>query len=86
MNKILEQTRFASYLLRSTETRQKEILEVLGYREMTARQICYALGYQDLNAVKPRLTELAKEGKVEVIGKRKDHCTNRSVAVWKAVH
>ena len=85
MNRITEQTRFESYLLRPTTTRQKDILEVLGFREMTARQIAYALGFQDLNAVKPRLTELQKEGKVEVIRKTKDLATNRSVAVWKAV-
>lgn len=85
MNRITEQTRFESYLLRPVGTRQKDILEVLGQREMTARQITYALGYQDLNAVKPRLTELQKEGRVEVVRKTKDLATNRSVAVWKAV-
>ena len=86
MNRITEQTRFESYLLRPINSRQQTILEVLGQREMTARQIAYALGYQDLNAVKPRLTELAKEGRVEVVRKTKDMTTNRSVAVWKAVN
>lgn len=85
MNRITEQTRFESYLLRPTSSRQQTILEVLGQREMTARQIAGALGFRDLNAVKPRLTELQKEGRVEVVRKTKDLTTNRSVAVWKAV-
>ena len=85
MNTITEQTRFASYLLRPTTSRRFDIMKVLGHREMTARQIAYALGFQDLNAVRPRLTELMQEGKIEVVRKQKDRSTNRSVAVWKAV-
>lgn len=65
--------------------RHKEILEALGDREMTAREIAYKLGYTDLNAVKPRLTELCNFGRVEVIGKKKDNLTHRNVSVYRRV-
>lgn len=81
---ITKETRQEAFVVRPA-TRAKEILERLGTREMTAREIAYEMGYTDLNAVKPRLTELKSEGKVEVVGKRKDFITERNVAVWRAV-
>ena len=37
-------------------------------KPMTAREIAYKLNFSDLNAVKPRLTEMKDRGSVEVIG------------------
>ena len=51
----------------------------------TARQIAYKLGFSDLNAVKPRLTELRKAGKIKAIGKAYDETTQRNVTVYRAV-
>ena len=42
------------------------------------------MGFTDLNAVKPRLTELKAAGLVEVTGKAYDETTKRKVAVWRA--
>lgn len=44
------------------------------------------MGYKDLNAVKPRLTELKAEGKVKVIGKTYDNVSKRNVALWRRVN
>lgn len=81
---ITNETRFESYIQRPV-TRCDEILAVMGDREMTARQISCEMGYSDLNAVKPRLTELKSEGKVRVVGKAYDSTTKRKVAVWRVI-
>ena len=83
-NTITKETRQESYVVRPKRTVQ--ILAVLGEREMTAREIAYEMGYSDLNAVKPRLTELKEIGIVEVVGKKKDLVTDRNVAVWRKVN
>lgn len=80
---ITEETRLEGYILRPVK-RCDEILEFMGDRELTARQIAYGMGYSDLNAVKPRITELKKAGKVEAVGKTKDDLTGRNVAVYRA--
>ena len=84
MNSITRETRKSSYLKRPV-TRAGEIMEVMGDRAMTARQICFELGAEDLNYVRPRLTELAAKGKGEVVGKVFDMSTGRYVAQWKVV-
>lgn len=80
---ITKQTRRESYISRPV-TRAADILEFIGGKEYTARQIAYGMGFTDLNAVKPRLTELKAAGLVEVAGKAYDETTKRRVAVWKA--
>lgn len=80
---ITEETRLASYISTPTAERKQMILSVLGDKQMTARMIAYSLGFKDLNAVKPRLTELKKEGRVVVVGKAYDKLTERSVAVFQ---
>lgn len=84
MNDVTRETRFESYITTPTEKRKKLILSVLT-QPMTARQIAYKLGFSDLNAVKPRLTELVKAGKVEVIDKAYDSTTSRRVAVYRRI-
>ena len=79
-NRITKETRFESYITTPTDRRKKLILYV-----MTARKIAYKLGFSDLNAVKPRLTELVKAGKVEVIDKAYDNATKRRVAVYRRI-
>lgn len=65
--------------------RGKRYIEILGVLqgEMTAREIASALGYSDLNAVKPRLTELRMRGIVEAAGKKYDETTGRHVTAYR---
>ena len=83
---ITEETRLESYISTPTSERKLAILNVMGNRQMTARMIAYALGFRDLNAVKPRLTELKQEGRVMVVGKAFDELTERKVAVFQKVY
>ena len=80
---ITTETRHEAYIRKPTP-RQEEILMVLDMGgEMTARQIAYMLGFDDLNAVKPRLTELKAKGVIEATRKAWDIVTGRNVAVYK---
>lgn len=47
---ITRQTRNASYRKLNPLARQAKILEVLGNKEMTSREIATVLGYTDMNA------------------------------------
>ena len=82
MDAITRETRHEAYELRPSP-RQVEILAILGDDEMTARQIANEMGFTDLNAVKPRLTELRDAEKIEAVAKTVDPVTGRKVAVYK---
>ena len=64
-------------------TRQQRILAVIGNRSMTAREIAQRLGFSDLNAVRPRITELVKEGRLIEVGQRYDTFSHRNVTIYK---
>lgn len=81
---ITKETRLEAYIQRPTP-RAKQIMEVIGDREMTSREIAEEMGFTDMNAVKPRMTELKNLGKVKAVAKKKDPITNVRVAVWKKV-
>ena len=66
-------------------TRYNKILSVMGNREMTANEIKKALNFIDLNAVRPRITELKEKGIIEAVGKKFDYETERNVATFKVV-
>ena len=85
MNGVTFETRGESIASVSRIKRGQMILDALGHDEMTAREIAYKLGFSDLNAVKPRLTEMRDAGIIETCGKKKDEITSRRVAVWKRV-
>lgn len=55
------------------------------YGAMTAREVCSRLGSDDMNYVRPRLTELVQMGKIEIIGKKKDTATNRTTSVYQII-
>lgn len=55
------------------------------YGAMTAREVCMKLGSDDMNYVRPRLTELVQMGKIEIIGKKKDVITNRNTSVYQVI-
>lgn len=84
-SQITAETRREAYERRPAD-RKRIILECLGTGSMTSRQIALALGFgSDMNAVRPRITELLSEGKITVDGKALDQVTNRHVAVYRAV-
>lgn len=85
MNTIARENRLESYIQRPLTKRQREILEVLGDKEMTARQICQKMRHTDMNFVRPRLTELERMGKVEIIGKAYDKLTQRNTSLYRRV-
>lgn len=80
---ITKETRREAYIQRPI--RSDEILGILGDRKMSARQIMIESKYSDMNAIRPRLTELKAQGKIEAAGKAYDKATGRTVAVFKAV-
>ena len=71
------------------QKRYSEILECLGDKEMTAKEIAqemYERGYiptNERNFTSPRLTELSIQGIVEPTGKKKCGWTNKSVTTYK---
>lgn len=71
--------------------RYSQILEILGDREMTAKEISYEMflkGYiptDERNFTSPRLTELSIQGVVEPVGKKKCSWTNKSVTTYRRV-
>lgn len=78
---ITKETRLKSYIDRPV-TRKEIVLNALGDEEMTARQVMEKLGYTDPNMVRPRLTELMKEGLVKVTGESLDPKTKKHVAIY----
>lgn len=82
MSSITEENRRDAYESRPSR-RQNIILFILGDGEMTARQIAKAIGFTDLNQVKPRLTELMQAGVIDAIRKQRDPITGRNVSVYK---
>ena len=81
---VTKETRQESYLKIEPSKRCKLILSVLT-KPMTARQIAYALHFSDLNAVKPRLTEMVEDGLIEAFEKAYDETTGRKVAVYRRI-
>lgn len=71
-------------------TKYMQILEIIGNREMTAREIEDEMNkkgyskYFDMNHVRPRLTELVNEYHELIECRTKvDYVTKKSVAVYK---
>lgn len=69
----------------TTEERQARKVAVLDvYRKnpeqpLTDRQVAYSLGFRDMNAVRPRITELIKAGDLIEVGKERDALTKKPV-------
>lgn len=86
---ITKETQVESQLTVDKNKRYRQILEVLGDYEMTAKEIAnemYLRGWiptNERNFVSPRLTELGIDGIVEPIGKKKCFWTNKMVSVWR---
>jgi hypothetical protein len=61
--------------------RAVQIMDVLRRtrRPMTDREVMHALGYCDMNAVRPRITELIQAGALHEAGERTDPATGKTV-------
>ena len=88
--------RHDSHELTDKQRRRREILFVMkdehGYnRVMTAMEIANELhthGFVnrlDRNTAAPRLTEMCKDGTVDIVGTKKDEWTGRTVACYRIV-
>lgn len=67
----------------------KRALQVLGYykaagRPMPDRDCMNALGYNDMNSVRPRITELVKAGLLREAGSTIDYKTGKKVRLVEA--
>ena len=78
-----QQTRLESYITRPQKTRKQQILEILGDREMTARMILKRMKHSDMNFVRPRLTEMVKDGILEICGSAFDKETDRDTVIYR---
>ena len=86
MSAITAETRKEAFHMRPAKTRKNDILNVLGDREMSARQIAWRLGYEDMNAVRPRITEMVEEGILEAADTIRDTVTGRRVATFRKIN
>ena len=86
---ILKENRNVANLEVDKQKRYREILECLGDKELTAREIAqemYIRGYiptNERNYVSPRATEMLIDGRLEVVGKRKCTWTGKNVSVFR---
>ena len=92
MNSITYETRQMSFedIKPKRLTRYLEILEILGDKEMTAREIetvrsrTYKPKKFDMNCVRPRLTELVNEyHELVECGTKKDSETGKTVVIYR---
>jgi predicted ArsR family transcriptional regulator len=51
----------------------------------TDRTVAAALGYSDMNAVRPRITDLKQAAMVEECGETRDSVTGKTVRVVRAI-
>lgn len=83
---ITHETRRKSNRMVDRLTRPKLILQTYArYGPMTSRECANILGYHDLNAVKPRITELCKHGMMRAVEEVDDVSTHRKVAKYELV-
>jgi hypothetical protein len=52
-------------------------------RPLTDREVCHALGFNDMNAARPRISEAIDDGLLIEVGKVRDELTGRLVRLVK---
>lgn len=65
-------------------TLRDEARTLLAYQDLTADE-CAALMESTVLAVRPRLSELRAQGRIEPTGERRRNASGHSAAVWRAV-
>lgn len=81
MIKSIHQNSIDSFHALDRETRRKIILGVYEKhgRPLTDRQVAEDLGFNDLNSVRPRISEMIDDGVLVEVGKIKDFLTRVNV-------
>lgn len=84
MNTIAKETRQESHLSVDKKKRYTQFINLLKIHPegLTVREIMQ-IEHLERNQVAPRLTELTNQGRIEVIGKRLDKVSGKSIAVYK---
>lgn len=88
---INEETRREAFKDLDIREKQKQVLECLGNKEMTVREVLKEMlkrGYTtiyDRNEVAPRMTELFQKRKLVIVAKKVDEETGKSTAVYRNV-
>ena len=78
-----ETSKAAARAVRSAAaTLRDQVEQALRAAELTADEVAEALGKSVLS-VRPRVTELFKQGKVEDTGERRKNASGHSAAVWR---
>jgi predicted ArsR family transcriptional regulator len=82
---VTKETRRLSYLALEPKNRKEMILQALAkHGPMTAREIKDVLGFDDMDAVRPRLTDLMKKDRLIKAERMKtDDLTGKPVAVFE---
>ena len=86
---ITLETRVAAEQEVNKQLKYDQILEVLGDKEMTAKEIAQEMYMREWiptnerNYVSPRATEMLIDGRLEVIGKKICEWTGKKVSVYK---
>lgn len=86
---ILRENRNFANIEVPKQRRYNEILECLGDKELTAKEIAnemFLKGYtptNERNYTSPRITELLRTGVLEVVGKKKCLWTGKTVAIFR---
>lgn len=86
---ILKENRNFANIQVNKQKRYNEILECLGDKEMTAKEIAQEMFLKEYiptnerNYTSPRLTEMLKDGRLEVAGKKKCEWTGKSVTIYR---
>ena len=86
---ILKENRNFAELEVDKQKRYRQILECLGDKELTAKEIAqemYMRGYiptNERNFVSPRATEMLIDGRLEVTGKKKCQWTGKTVSIYR---
>ena len=57
------------------------ISDVLGWERLTDREILERTPYRDMNAIRPRVTEMIQAGILEEVGEKRDKLTGKMVRV-----
>lgn len=91
--KVLEnttlETRVESEKKVDKNKRYMQILDVLGDKVMTAKEIANEMYKRNMiptnerNFVSPRATEMLYDGRLEIVGKKKCEWTGKTVSVYK---
>jgi len=85
MIRALHENSINAYQQLNKQARHEVILRVYFQHPegLTDREVAKILGFEDMNCVRPRITELVQDKKLKEIGKRRDFVTRIPVRVCR---